>query len=285
MTGRDFDPRLTVARRDLAAAALRGQVDAERFVEGESFTVLTERVDMRRQPRPDAVLDTQLLYGETLRVYEDDNGWGWAQADRDDYVGYVAMSALGRAVATATHRVIVNRTFIYPAADMKQPPYAAVPLEGRIAVEGQRGDFVKIHGHGFVFAAHVGPLDNEVTRDFVSVAETFVGVPYLWGGKSAYGIDCSGLVQLACSAAGRRMPRDTDMQEEIGQARSFGESLAGLGRGDLVFWKGHVGIMCDESTLLHANAYHMLVVRESLRAAHDRTLSRGLQISSIRRLT
>lgn len=284
MTGRDLDPRLTVARRDLAAAALRGQVDAERFVEGESFTVLAERLDLRRRPRPDAVLDTQLLYGETLRVYEDDNGWGWAQADRDGYVGYVAMSALGAAAAAATHRVIVNRTFIYPAADMKQPPYGAVPLEGRIAVEGQRGDFVKIHGHGFVFASHVAPLD-EVTRDFVSVAERLIGVPYLWAGKSAYGIDCSGLVQLACSAAGRQMPRDTDMQEQIGQALSFDESLAGLGRGDLAFWKGHVGIMCDELTLLHASAHHMLVVRESLRAAHDRMLAKGLQVSSIRRLT
>lgn len=282
-----LDPRVTAVRRDLAASSLRGRVAAVRFADGERFTVLTETVDLKRQPRPDAPLETQLLYGETLIVYDDDNGWGWAQADRDGYVGYVAMSALGRSAVMASHRVVVNRTFVYPAPDMKQPPHAVVPLDGRVAVEGVRAPFVKIRGHGFVFGAHVAPVDT-VAPDYVDVAERLVGVPYLWGGKSVLGIDCSGLVQLACSVAGREMPRDTDMQERIGQALPLtdaaSDGLDGLARGDLVFWKGHVGIMLDSAILLHANAHHMMVVREPLRQVLDRSLALGTAVSSIRRL-
>lgn len=285
-----LDPRLTPARRDLAAASLRGKVDAVQYVEGERFTVLTDVLDMRRRPRPDAPLDTQLLYGESLTVYDDDEGWGWAQADSDGYVGYVPMSALGRAPLHPTHRVTVNRTFIYPAADMKQPPFGVVPLGGCVRVEGTRGEFVKIGGHGFVFATHVAPL-ADVAHDFVAVAEQLVGAPYLWGGKSAQGIDCSGLVQLACTLTGRNMPRDTDMQERIGHALVCDdrlvnvEAIDGCRRGDLVFWKGHVGILGDASTLLHANAHHMLVVREPFDVARARILRNGLPITSIRRLT
>ena len=283
MTLHPLDPRVTAARRDMAAASLRGRVEADKFVEGESFTVLSETADLKRHPRPDAPLETQMLYGETLIVYDDDNGWGWAQAERDGYVGYVAMAALDRTALPASHRVIVNRTFVYPAADMKQPPYAVVPLDGRVFVEGTRGDFVKIRGHGFVFARHISPLDS-VAPDFVSVAEQMVGVPYLWGGKSALGIDCSGLVQLACSVAGRAMPRDTDMQERIGGTVAIDAQLGGLMRGDLVFWRGHVGIMLDAAMLLHANAHHMLVVREPLQLVQRRLDLTETQISSLRRL-
>ena len=279
-----FDPRVTAARPDLAAASLRGQVEAARFVEGERFTVFAETLDVKRRPRPDAPLETQLLYGETLTVFDEEDGWGWAQADRDGYVGYVAMSALVVSAVAATHRVIVNRTFVYPAADMKQPPYASVPLDGRVAVEGRRGDFLKIRGHGFVYAAHLVTLDALVP-DAVQVAEQIIGAPYLWGGKSAAGIDCSGLVQLAFSLAGGAMPRDTDMQERLGDALPVDENLSGLSRGDLVFWRGHVGIMRDKSSLIHANAHHMLVAVEPLAIARDRILAAGSPISSVRRLS
>lgn len=279
-----LDPRVTAARRDLAAASLRGKVEAERFVDGERFTVLTEVADVKRAPRPDAPLETQLLYGETLVIYEDDEGWGWGQSDRDGYVGYVAMSALGRAVVTPTHRVVVKRTFVYPAADMKQPHYATVPLDGRVTAEGVRGDFVKIRGHGFVFAGHVTPFD-QYAPDPVAVAEQLLGTPYLWGGTSPLGVDCSGLVQLAWSMAGWALPRDTDMQEPLGEVVSMTEDLSGLERGDLVFWSGHVGILTDPATILHANAHHMFVAREALPQARDRILATtGLPISSVRRL-
>lgn len=279
-----FDPRVTAARGDIAAASLRGRVEADRFVEGEQFAVIAEVSDLKRQPRPDAPLETQLLHGETLTVYDDEDGWGWAQADRDAYVGYVAMSALARIGATPTHRVVVNRTFVYPTADMKRPVLAALPLDGRVVVEGSAGAFLRISGHGFVFAGHLAPL-AQAADDYVAVAERLVGVPYLWGGKSPLGIDCSGLVSLACSLAGHAMPRDTDMQEREGHALAIDAELQHLARGDLVFWQGHVGIVCGSGMLLHANAHHMVVAREPLLAARVRILDAvGASISSCRRL-
>ena len=278
-----LDPRTTAARPDLAAAHLRGQVEAQRFVVGEPFTVRVDVLDLKKRPRPDAPLDTQLLYGETLVVFEDDDGWGWAQADRDGYVGYLAMSALDRGATPATHRVIVRRAHIYPAPDMKQPVIGILPLDGRVKVEGVRGAFVEIKGRGFVVANHVAPL-AEGPRDPVMVAEGLLGTPYLWGGRSPLGVDCSGLVQLAFSMAGVSLPRDTDMQVTLGSAVSIDASLAGLRRGDLVFWPGHVGVMIDGATLLHANAHHMLVAAEPLRIARDRIAAGGAALSSIRRL-
>ena len=278
-----LDPRTTAARPDLAAAHLRGQVEAQRFVVGEPFTVGVDVLDLKKRPRPDAPLDTQLLYGETLVVFEDDDGWGWAQADRDGYVGYVAMSALDRGAAPATHRVIVKRAHIYPAPDMKQPAIGTLPLDGRVKVEGIRGAFVEIKGRGFVVASHVAPL-AEGFRDPVAVAEGLLGTPYLWGGRSPLGVDCSGLIQLAFSMAGLSLPRDTDMQVTLGSAVSTDASLAGLRRGDLVFWPGHVGVMIDGATLLHANAHHMLVAAEPLAIARDRIAAGGAALSAIRRL-
>lgn len=288
MSGATLDPRLTPARGDLAAASLRDRVAAERYVEGEVFTVVAETVDLKHAPRPDAPLDTQLLLGETVTVYEDEDGWGWVQAARDGYVGYVAMAALVRGANAPSHRVVVRRTFLYPAPDMKQPVLGALPLDGRVAVEATSAGFARVSGHGvggFVVAAHLAPLD-EPAADAVAIAEAMQGTPYLWGGKSPLGIDCSGLVQLAAALAGRALPRDTDMQAKVGEPVPVDDRLAHLARGDLVFWKGHVGIMRDSTTLLHANAHHMLVESEPLQVARQRILaSSESAITTVRRLT
>ncbi|MDJ1157609.1 NlpC/P60 family protein [Chelatococcus sp. SYSU_G07232] len=280
-----LDRRLTAARSDLAAEALRGLVDAPRYAQGFLRRVVDPVADLRREPRPDAPLDTQALAGEAVTVYDEHEGWAWGQLAGDGYVGYLPAAALGPADPAPTHRVTVQRTFVYPGPSIKLPPLAAVSVNSGFAVARTEGDFAVLATGGFVYAAHLSPLDTEAP-DFVAVAERFLGVPYLWGGKTSLGIDCSGLVQVALAAAGIAAPRDSDMQEAgLGRPMDIAPDLAGLKRGDLVFWKSHVGIMLDAVRLLHANGHHMLVVAEPLAEAATRILARnGGPITSVRRL-
>ncbi len=279
-----FDRRLTPARPDLAAAFLRGTIEAARYAEGQLMHVITEVTDLRPLPSPEASLDTQALYGEELLVYETDEDWAWGQLKADDYVGYLPLSALANGPCRATHRLSVPRTFIYPGPSMKLPFQGALTLNARLQVVGSEGEFVKLAEGGYVFASHAAPVEH-VEPDFVAVAERFLNVPYLWGGKSALGIDCSGLVQVSLAAAGHSAPRDTDLQEkQVGSSLALDARSSGLQRGDLIFWKGHVGIMRDAEILLHANAFHMQVASEPLAEAAARIEARaGATITSIRR--
>lgn len=280
-----FDRRLTPARPDLAAAHLCGKVEAEQFVEGRRVKICAGLADLRPEPANDVSIDTQALYGETAILYEDREGFGWLQLERDGYVGYVSMVAVGDVDAPPTHRVKVNRSFIYPAPNMKLPVIDALPLGARVSALETNGSFVSLQGGGFMFAGHLSPLD-EPESDFVAVAERLLHAPYLWGGKSSLGVDCSGLVQIALDSAGVKSPRDTDLQEKaLGASIPINDDLTGLARGDLVFWRGHVGIMRDAQTLLHANAHHMQVVSEPLAEARERIAAKtGAKITSIRRL-
>ena len=281
----DFDPRLTPARPDLAAAYLRGQVAADAYIEGRALQVCVGTADLRHAPAPDAPLDTQALFGEKVMLYEDHEGWGWVQLARDGYVGYISMAALAEGQIKPTHRVIVNRSFVYPGPDLKLSARDALPLGAAVNVRATKGGFAQIDDAAFVFSGHLLPSD-ERPQDFVTVAERLLHAPYLWGGKTSLGIDCSGLVQISLDAAGIDAPRDTDLQEHaLGLPFAVDTDLADLRRGDLVFWRGHVGIMRDETTLLHANAHHMLVASEPLRIARDRSLATASQpIRAIKRL-
>lgn len=264
-----FDRRLTPARSDLADERLIGIVQAARFIAPVSMQVVAPSAPLRREPRPDAALDTEALLGEAVAVYERAEGIAWVQLLADGYVGYMPEEALGPAAPTPTHSVSALRTFVYPGPDMKLPPLAHLSLGAGLAPTGAQGEFLKMAG-GFVHAGHVSPADA-VVADFAGVAELFLHTPYLWGGKTSLGLDCSGLVQVSLAAAGIAAPRDTDLQlAALGEEISFDETLGGLLRGDLVFWRGHVGIMLDESSLLHANGYHMSVTAEPLAAAERR---------------
>ena len=279
-----LDPRRHVYRADLAAEQLRGRVEAERYVAGERRQVSAESLPLRREPRFDGRLDTEALHGETVTVYAEDEGWAWVQVDHDGYVGYMPSEGLVAATVTPTHRVSALRTYVFPEPDAKVPPLAMLSLNARIAVAEDDGRYVRLAHGGFVYARHVAPLGDHV-GDLVAVAERFLGTPYLWGGRTSVGLDCSGLVQLAAAAAGHSVPRDADMQAaEAGEPLDWREGGA-LCRGDLVFWEGHVGIMTSPQDLIHANAHHMAVEMEPLRQAADRIeAAAGFPISGVRRL-
>ncbi|HQF31167.1 MAG TPA: NlpC/P60 family protein, partial [Hyphomicrobiales bacterium] len=255
----DLDPRRHAYRPDLADRRLAGRVAAGRFVEGAERQVIATTAVLRRRPEPDLGADTEALFGERLRVFEETpEGWAWVQLDEDGYVGWMASAALAVAGPAANRKVAVLRTFRYPRPDMKSPPLGHLAFSSRVAVADIDGKFARLADGSFVIARHLGEIDA-VEADFVAVAERFLGVPYLWGGKSSLGLDCSGLVQIALHAAGLCCPRDSDMQAaEAGAALDISGGLPAFRRGDLVFWRGHVGIMRSETELLHANAFHML---------------------------
>ncbi len=277
-----FDPRITPARPDLAASHLRGQVEASRFVDGTAREVRDESAPLRHEPAPDAPLDTEALRGERVTVYETtDEGWCWGQLDRDGYVGWLPANALGPPGPPPTHVVAALRTLAFPGPSIKLPPVAAFSLGCRLAVMRTEGPLA-VTAAGFVPARHLAPVGANAP-DFVAVAERFVGVPYLWGGKTSFGIDCSGLVQVALDAAGLACPRDSDMQERA-LGTPVAAEIAGLRRGDLVFWKGHVAIVRDGATLLHANAFHMAVAIEPLAEAVARIAADAGPIRAVKRL-
>lgn len=279
-----FDPRLTPARDDLAAAHLEGQVEAARFVAGTPRDVVEPQAPLRRRREPDAPLDTEALLGERVTVYEDDDeGWSWVQL-ADGYVGWLPSHALAAPGPAPTHRVAALRTFVFPEPSIKTAPLATISLGARAVVARIDGPFAVLTSGGFVYARHLAAIDT-TEPDFVAVAEKFVGTPYLWGGKTSLGLDCSGLVQVSLAAAGILGPRDSDMQErELGEALPDPHDLAALRRGDLIFWKGHVAIVRDADTLVHANAHHLMVAIERTADAVRRIAEAGGTVTGVRRL-
>ena len=283
MSSERLDPRRHAYRYDLAAEALRGKVEAQEYVAGVPHRVARAAVALRRAPDGALGFDTELLFGEAVTVYDTADGWAWCQAEQDGYVGYVPADALSADIVAATHRVTAIGTFLYGSADVKSPPLMHLSLNAPLAVAETGDKFYRLATGGFVVDRHVAPL-AKVARDFVDVAERLIGVPYLWGGRTRVGLDCSGLVQLAMQATGLACPRDSDMQEaEVGANLLVPDGLDGLQRGDLVFWRGHVGMMVDGVMLLHANAHHMAVVAEPLSVAMQRIAKTGGDFRAIKR--
>jgi cell wall-associated NlpC family hydrolase len=278
------DPRLTPARGDIAAKHLEGKVEAARFVEGETFEITDALAPLRLEPSADAEQATQALKGERAIIYDrNGEGWAWGQLKADGYVGWLPDAALARLGATPTHKVTALRTLAFPGPSIKLPPSDALMMESRITVTREDGMFAVTREGWFVPKIHLAGLDVHAP-DFVAVAERFVGTPYLWGGKSCLGIDCSGLVQLSLLAAGKSCPRDSDMQQvELGRALDADEA-AQLQRGDLIFWKGHVAIVRDAATVVHANAFHMATAIENTGDAIARIKASGSDVTAIKRL-
>ena len=278
------DPRLTPARPDLAAKYLEGKVKAARFVTGEEFRVIDAIAPLRERPAADAMLSTQALKGERVTIYDrNDEGFAWGQLNGDGYVGWIPDAALAKPVAAATHKVTALRTFAFPGPSIKLPPVETLSIGARVTVVREDGAFAVTDEGRHLPRGHVGSLDA-MEQDFVAVAERFVGTPYLWGGKSSLGIDCSGLVQVSLTAACTGCPRDSDMQQDgLGRELSAAE-MKKLQRGDLIFWRGHVAIVRDADTMVHANAHHMATVIENTREAMARIKAAGSEVTAIKRL-
>jgi hypothetical protein len=290
----NLDPRLHAFRPDLADVRLRGEVDAAHFVAGRAHRVVAAVAPLKRTPRSDAPLDSEVLRGEMFTAFEETaEGWSWGQLETDGYVGYVPTDALGAAAPEPTHRVAALRTFVFPGPDMKLPALVALSFGSRVALDREATTRNTPYralagGEGWIVGRTAEPVDAAVEADFVAVAERFVNTAYLWGGRTSLGLDCSALVQLSLAAAGIAAPRDTDLQEKaLGQAVEGGIA-APLHRGDLVFWlghwAGHVGIMIDGEYLIHANGHHMAVVIEPVAEVARRIAGKTGSATSVRRL-
>jgi hypothetical protein len=279
------DPRLTPARGDLAAKYLEGKVKADRFVAGETFEVTDPIAPLREQPSADAALLTQALKGERVTVYDrDGEGFAWGQLNNDDYVGWLPDRALAKPGAAPTHKITAIRTFAFPGPSIKLPPAETLPMGAMVTVVREDDEFAVTREGWYLPKPHLAGIDYR-ELDFVCVAERFVGTPYLWGGKSSFGIDCSGLVQIALNAAGTLCPRDSDMQQDsLGRPLEAADS-GKLQRGDLIFWKGHVAIVRDALTIVHANAHHMATVIENTQQAIARIKAAGSEVLAIKGLT
>jgi hypothetical protein len=283
MTG--FDPRITPARADIAAAHLKGRVKAERYVEGQKHVVVCGRTALRKSPSKDSGLETELLFGQGFVVYDRGPSFFWGQANDDECVGYVEARALKAGDIVANHKVTALATPLLLAPDAKRTALDMLPLNARVRTHERVGAFSRVEPSGFVFTDHLAPLEH-YEHDWVAVAARFLSAPYVWGGKTAAGLDCSGLVQVALESSGRQLPRDTDLQEvAIKQRVEPAPDFANLRRGDLVFWDGHVGIMLDGKLLLHATSAFMQVVVEPVHDAVRRIEPVSGAITSVRRIT
>jgi len=271
---KDLDRRINAFRPDLAAEHLRDSVEATRYVQGHVARVTAGAASLHAGPGHDMPVVTQIIYGDDVTVYDEAGNWAWVQNNRDGYVGYLPSGILSGDMQQPTHKVTALSTFAYGQPNLKTPLPYKLYMNSRLLVVGEVDDFMQLADGRFVHKAHVGVL-ADIADDFVSVAERYVEVPYLWGGRTSDGIDCSGLVQVAYEFAGLSCPRDSDMQQELdGRDLDLG-GMEEMQRGDLIFWKGHVAIMVNDMMLLHANAHYMKVAIETFHKVVSRVAAEG----------
>jgi len=264
------DPRITLARADLASASLEGLLTATRYAAPQLKAVAAPVAPLHRAPDVTSERMDELILGERFDALEDHGDFVWGQARRDGYVGFVRATDLAPAGPAPTHRVSAIRTYAFAEPSIKSPALGPFSLGALVAVEAEDGKFSRATDGAWFWTSHLAPV-GVFERDPAAVAERFLGAPYLWGGRTSVGLDCSGLVQQALYACGQACPRDADQQAGLG--REIGR--AELTRGDLVGWRGHIGLMLDEARLIHANGHHLAVAIEPLAEAIARIEAAG----------
>lgn len=264
------DPRITPWRDGIAARSLEGVLEAEVYLDPKAMSCMAPAAALRAGPDANAEQMDQVLFGERFEVLEEEGAWVFGQAARDGYVGFVEAAALQPAGDMPTHRVSAIRTYAFAEPSIKSRASGPYSINSLVTVEAVEGRLAKVTGAGWMTADHLSPI-GLFEDDWTAVAERFVGAPYLWGGRESLGLDCSGLVQQALFACGRACPRDTDQQQALGAPIAAGD----FGRGDLVFWKGHVALGIGEGRIVHANGHHMATVIEPLAEAVDRIRGAG----------
>ncbi len=274
------DPRITPWRDGIAARSLEGVLEAEVYLDPKAMGCVAAATGIHAAADAGSEQMDQLLFGERFEVLEEEGGWLFGQAARDGYVGFVRAEALQAAGAMPTHRVAAIRTYAFAEASIKSRAIGPYSINSLVAVEAVEGKLAKVAGAGWMTAAHLAAIGTSDGDDWAAVAERFLGAPYLWGGRESLGLDCSGLVQQALFACGRACPRDTDQQQALGVEID----PAQFGRGDLVFWKGHVAIGLGEGRIVHANGHHMAVAIEPLSEALTRIAAAGSEAVAYRRL-
>jgi cell wall-associated NlpC family hydrolase len=265
------DARVTPIRDGVASRALEGIVRAEVYLDPTVMGCAVPAAGIHRGPDAASEQMDQILFGETFEVVEEEGAWLWGQARRDGYVGFVSAAALKPLPPEPTHRIGAIRTYAFAGPGIKTQASGPYSINALAAVEATEGRLAKVAGAGWMAVEHLTPIGTFET-DWAGVAERFLGAPYLWGGRESLGLDCSGLVQQALFACGRACPRDTDQQAELGREIDRGA----LGRGDLVFWSGHVAIGLDGANVVHANGFHMAVAIEPLETAIARIDAAGV---------
>lgn len=267
------DGRLTPARGDEAAAHATNRDAAESLAKGVPLQIAAAgSAPLLRAPAADAEWGSELLFGERFIQYARDGAFVWGQSAHDGYMGWVRAEALSEP-APQTHKIAALQTYSFARPDVRSQPRLLLPLHSRVRVTDEDGRFSEIPPYGWVLRDALAPIEETVV-DWVGVAERFLETPYLWGGRTRAGIDCSGLVQIALQSAGLAAPRDSHQQREaLGVPLPI--DFSALRRGDLVFWDGHVGLMCDAAHIVHANAHHMRTEIEPLRDAVVRIEAAG----------
>lgn len=280
------DHRIIPARTDIAANHLFGEVKAEKFVEGEPHRVVVGLSNLHFKPDSQSRVESQLLYGETFIVYEDADNWCWGQLTYDNYVGYVRKNTLALDPWKETHLVSEPGTYIYSEPDIKQPPKGFASISSPVEIICENDGFSKTSDGNWLFTKHLIPI-NSFGKNYIQYASKLLGTPYLWGGRSFHGLDCSSFLQIVCRLSGIHIPRDSDQQESVlGIPVEFDPlgDFSALRKGDVVFFPGHVGIYIDNEQFLHANAFDMQVTIHNFTDVLDRAERAKSRVTSVRRL-